>query len=506
MKVRSLAVLVTCLVLLVAGASGLSKELVIASHTLPRTLDPFYDTEVYSMTIYRLMFDSLVEADENGIPSPVLAESWSVLDQVTWQLKLRQGVRWHNGDQFTAADVKYSLEYILDPVNKCPWRGRINLIAAVQVVDDYTVNLVTNGPWSGVLQGLMVEFIVPKGYHDNTGKFDPVNYPVGTGRYRFLSWRLDGYITLEVNTKYWGEPPTIPIVTYKLMEDVATRLAALEAGEVDIAFALLPEHTASLKAKGLVVDWIPLGQITDFNFVSVREDVPTDKVFADKRIRQAVNYAIDKQSIVDGIWLGYGKVLDAQIVGSDGFGYNPALKAYPYDPPKARQLLAEAGYPADLVFDVQVCAGEPKLKEVGEAVVAMLRDVGMKAQLVVLERAVWLEKIYASGYSSFYWMGWQYMPAMDATLPLSFFQCPGKSPIFHMCNQQFDELYAKVLAEFDTEKRLGLLQELAALFREEAPMVFLFQRAAIYGLNPQVRNVKLRADGGVDYFQAYWED
>jgi peptide/nickel transport system substrate-binding protein len=480
-------------------AQAEDQELVIGVEAMNNGIEPFFDTGTIAAAIYRLMFETLVTVDEEGSPQPLLAESWKVLDSLTWQFKLRKGVRFHNGKDLTSKDIKYSLDWQLIPENKASWRTRFALISKTEIIDEYTINIITEKPWARLLQGLLMVFVMPENYYDQPEKFSPKDQPVGTGKYKFARWKVDNFITLEANQNYWGKKSTVPQVTYKEIPEASTRLAALEAREIHIANNVPPDLVDVLKEKKLIISSAPIGAVYGVNLVSVKGGP-----LADKRVRQAINYAVDKKAIVDALWAGYARVLDGQLVGPDGFGYNPDLKPYPFDPNKARQLLTEAGYSKGFTVDMNGVVGHPKSKEVCEALVAFLSDVGIKVKLEIIEWAIYIKGIHANSLANMLAMRWQYLPAMDSMLAYAWFQSPGASTIHITSNKQFDELFAKADNEFGVEKRLLILKELATVFREEAPFLPLYQLPAIYGVDPKLKNIRFLADESIDFSNANW--
>lgn len=472
------------------------QELRIGINTIPRTLEPFFDTTLAAFTVYRLMFDTLVRVDEAGRPVPWLAESWEVIDDLTWEMKLRQDVTFHDGTAFDASDVKYSLDWTLDPENAAPWSGRIALVDGVEVVDDHTVRITTDTPWAALLQGLLVVDMVPDGYYE--GEYQPSTAPVGTGRYRFVQWSADDYLTIEAYEGAWHGDTNVQRVTFRLMPEANTRTSALSAGEIHIAFAIPPEQVPGLEGNGFSIQYVPIGQIINVNLAGTRSEE-----LSDKRVRQAINHAIDQEAIVDFIMGGFGQPLDGQLVGSDGLGYDPAIEGYEYDPERARELLAEAGYPDGFTIPFHGTTGNyPKDREISEAIVGMLAEVGITAELELLEQARWAEGLYTNTLHPMFMSAWIYAPAMDAALPFTYFQCVGRSFADIMCNEEFDDLYTRASQEFDAAAREALLQQAGAVLRDEAPLIFLHQLPYIYGLDPRLENVRFFSDGTIDFTAA----
>lgn len=472
------------------------EQLRVGINTMPRTIEPFFDTTNTALGVYRLMFDTLVQVNEAGQPSPLLATGWQVTDDGAWEFSLQEGVTFHDGTAFTAADVKYSLDWVLNPDNTAPWAGRIGLVSGVEVVDDYTVRLTTKEPYAALLQGLMVIHMVPEGYYE--GDYSPSTQPVGTGRYRFAEWAPDDYLAVTAVEDSWHGETTVGAIRFIEMPTANTRTSALRAGEIDVAYAMPPEQTADLERAGLGIDYQLIGHSMTITLVGARSEI-----LADKRVRQAMNYAVDKEAIVEFLMEGFGRELAGQLVGPDGFGFSPDVTAYPYDPERARELLAEAGYPDGFSIGFSATNGNYlKDREVAQAVADMLREVGIDAQMEALEQSVWAEGLYSNTLEPMFMIAWQYSPAMDAALPFTYFQCAPASFADYLCNQEFDALMDAAQQAFDVQEREALLQQAAAVLREEAPILFLHQMPAIFGVAKGLEGIRFNADNTVDYHEA----
>jgi peptide/nickel transport system substrate-binding protein len=209
-----------------------------------------------------------------------------------------------------------------------------------------------------------------------------------------------------------------------------------------------------------------------------------------------VNYAVDKKAIINDLYLGYPGDLPGQLLAEDGFGHNPDIEPYPYDPEKAKELLAEAGYPDGFdtqfeVFGGNISAGETA----GEAVAAYLADVGINAEIVPLEGQVWIQKWYGGGRAPLF-MGWaNYLPLYDADFSYNWFWSQNQPEgARYLKNDRFDELFVAQRGELDPEKREEMLQEMAAIHHEEAPVIYLFRQGRAHVMSPKVKGLELRPD------------
>lgn len=334
---RTAAALLVLFTLTLGFAQYPIEQLRVGINTLPRTVEPFFDTTNTALGVYRMMFDTLVQVNEEGQPSPLLATSWSVTDDGAWEFALQEGVTFHDGTPFTAADVKYSLDWVLNPDNTAPWAGRIGLVSGVEIVDDYTVRLTTEEPYAALLQGLMVIHMVPEGYYE--GDYEPAIQPVGTGRYRFVEWAPDDYLQVEAVEGSWHGDTTVGSIRFIEMPTANTRTSALRAGEIEVAYAVPPEQTADLERNGLSIDYQMIGHSMTITLVGARSEI-----LADKRVRQAINYATPHEQILTNVFAGRAQQSRGPLVSTIPC-YNDGLWNYETDIDRAKALLADAGYP-----------------------------------------------------------------------------------------------------------------------------------------------------------------
>jgi peptide/nickel transport system substrate-binding protein len=460
---------------------------------IPANPDPAFDTTALSQFVYNQTFDALAVADERGHLKPALATSWKVLeDKVTWQFKLRQGVKFHNGEEFDAEAVKFNIERHADPKTRSSWFARVAQVARVDVVDKYTVNVVTRRPWAILLKDLLVIFMVPPKYYQQVGMDGFSRAPAGTGPFRFKAFDKLSHFTLGAAETSWHGAPKVAEVVLRRLPEPATRVAALESGEVDVAVDVPVEDVDRLKGKGILFKGV---NIAGPNLLILRTTV--DSPLKDRRIRQAMNYAVDKEAIVRHILRGYGRVLDGQMVGPDGYGYNPALKPYPYDVERARKILAEAGYPNGFEIKFEGTEGRyPKDKEFEEAIVGQMAKAGIRLNLQIVDANVFIKNYVNGILGPVFIIGQQYLPSMDLNQGLPNFRSAASHK--QLASKEFDALYEAQAGELDPEKRLKLLHQVSAWVREEAPVVFLHQYQTLFGMYPSVKGFEPQANFNAD--------
>ncbi|MFS8639316.1 MAG: ABC transporter substrate-binding protein [Symbiobacteriaceae bacterium] len=312
------------------------------------SLDPAAYRDRDTETVIRNIFDGLVTRTPDGKVVPEIAESWEQPDPTTYVFKLRRGVKFHNGEDLTADDVVFTFERILaeDGLDgqPSPRKGLVEPLQSVEKVDDYTVRMKLAQPSQAFLQLLVHTQIVPKDYVEEVGSAGLAEKPVGAGPFRFVSGTLDGEIVLERFEDYYGGSPELPPVgpaklrrvVFRMMPEPVTRIAALKAGEVHIIQEVPPDQVEQLQGDPGIQ--VKVTQGTRLYMIELN-----NQKLADPRVRQALNYAVDWDAILKELYRGHAHRVATALLPS-GFGYNPDLKPYPYDPDKARELLRQAGY------------------------------------------------------------------------------------------------------------------------------------------------------------------
>ncbi len=460
----------------------------IAQASDAQTMDPGRHTHFPTANVLFHIFDALVTVDEDGRFQPALAESWSNPNPLTWQFKLRRGVRFHNGEEFNADAVKFSFDRVLNREFRSPMLARISHIRSVDVVDPFTVNFTTAAPFPtmlfSVVEASFAALIMPPRYARETAPEVLARQPVGTGPYRFVEWRRDDRVVLEANPDYWGGAPRIRRAVWRPISETRTRIAELRSGGVDLAGDIPPEEVAGLnRAPTKVVD-VASDALFFFAFETLRPSP-----LQDRRVRQAMHYAIDVDAIQRAIMGGYGRRI-AVTLPRTAFGYPQDMQPYPYDPARARALLAEAGHANGFALPLTARQGRYlKDREVMEACFGYLSRVGIRVEARYLEQSVWAQVSERRGREGLIFGGWSGMDADLVWYPLLY---TGQFQSYYS-NPQLDALLDRGRSSVDQDERLRIYRQAAEIIKDDAPLLPLFQPPLIYGLNARL-NWRPRTD------------
>jgi len=354
----------------------------IALGSEPTTLDPQIREDGGERAVNDNIYETLMARTPQGNLEPGLAAGApQLLNPETWEVKLRPGIKFHNGEPFNADAVVFSIKRIIDPKFNSEQISFFETIRDAEKVDDLTVKIFTKGPDPILLSRLYWMKMVPPVYTKDS-KF--ATAPVGTGPYKFVQWKRGQTITLEANADYWGPKPQIKQVAYRFVGEPGTRLAGLMAGEFDVITNLLPEY------KDSVPQAIHVLGLEHPIMILNADGGPTKDV----RVRQALNYAVDKDALAEGLFEGFAKVAQGQLLSPSFFGYNKDVGPYPYDPNKARALLKEAGASGATIEVIGTAGRWLKDRELIEAVAAYWQAVGIKPKVRIFEFTEYLNRLF----------------------------------------------------------------------------------------------------------------
>src|SRR5712691_9430599 len=379
---RTLAVLALIFLVPLGAAAAPAGKVVIAQGVDPTTLDMMNQSETPASNLGRHIFDTLYERDQSLKVVPALAtEMPKLVGPTTWEVKLRKGVKFHNGEDFDADSAKWSLERLAGGQGKLRGATFFAPIERVEIVDPYTVRVHTKKPWptfTVVMTFVQGGMYPPTAYKDKDTTFIS-RTPIGTGPYKFVRWAKDEEIVLEANANYFRGAPKIKTVVFRPIPDDAVRVAALQNGEIDVAVNI-PPHLASIieKHPKIFLSTAPSIRTIQLMIYTHQMDAnhkptgPYNGPTADKRVRQAIAYAVDADEIIKGVMDGKA-VRVATMLPSMHFGYDPSLKPIKQDLARTKKLLADAGLPNGVDIVLNGPQGRyVRDKEVAEAVAGQL--------------------------------------------------------------------------------------------------------------------------------------
>jgi peptide/nickel transport system substrate-binding protein len=423
------------------------------------SLDPptsmLFTSEIYQQHL----FDCLVGIEgEEFKPVGLLAEKWETINPTTWRFHLRKGVTFHNGKALDAEDVKYSFEQYADPKNRRSVFARG--IARVEIRNPGTVDLITTEPVSALLFNLTRLQILPRETREKAGVPAFALQPVGTGPYRFVEWKRDQQLVLEANPTYWRGPVNPKRLVFRAIRDAGTRAAELRSGGVDIVAAPPVPQLEMLDSGDTQVVPVKGGRIIIYPF---NVSAPP---FDNRKVREAANLAVNKDAIVRNV-LGNRGIVMAGPFTPAWLGYDASVKPFPYDPARAKQLLAEAGYPQGLDTTWSISSGVfLKDTEIGEAVAGQLRQVGIRVKLVPTERAKIQKDAQENTFQGLTSVAWGTQFEPDVMLNWVMMRA-------HMTTPRLQELVLQGRGEIDLEKRRKIYQELYRVAHDEAMWLFV---------------------------------
>ncbi len=470
---------------LTAGGPALAqttqkKELITAQSGDVSKFDPHYSTSSNDVRVSFNLFDNLTSRHPDGKLYPGLATEWKLEGPTTWRFKLRQGVRFHNGDPLTSADVKYSIERTYDPAAKTMVATVFGTIEKIDAPDASTVVITTKKP-DPLLAARLAFYggqVVPKKYLESVGN-DAFNAkPVGSGPVRFTSWVKDDRAVLEANPDYWGGKIDMDRWIMRPIPETAPRIAALLKGEVDAITQLPPDQeervagNASTRVAGALYAGLYVLAVNS-------KRPPLDNPL----VKQALSLAIDRESIVKELWRGRGVVPNGPIAKGDNH-FDASLPPLPYSPAEAKDRLKKAGYKGEEIFIETTVAYVSQDKAMAEAIAAMWKDVGVNVKVEVIEYSVRAQKNREKSFKGVFWS--------DPTSTLSdpdgmMWRLLGPGgPQDYWREAKFDELGNAARFSVDEKFRGQAYKEMTKIFLEHLPWLPVIQPYEDYGIQKYI--------------------
>jgi peptide/nickel transport system substrate-binding protein len=482
----------TALAPLMASHAQAAGTMTVAVAIDPGSWDPIDTFLVDWSSAANNMFDGLTARGADMKLKPGLATSWEMLDNNSRiRFKLRENVKFHNGEPFNAAAVKVTFDRLLgEEGKKGPQQSNYNTIDHVEVVDDNTVDFVMKQPDPVLLTKLAGYggMIVPPKYIQEKGDDYFNTHPVGTGPFKFVEYNPKVSLTLEAFPEHWGGAPKLDKVVTRFISEANTQVAELQAGRIDVA-TLIPFGLAPTVEKSPNLQLI---SITGPTVVSLRLNTKNG-ITKDENVRKALIMGIDRDAIIKAVLLGHGKPI-ASFQSELSFGNDPAMKPLPFDLAKAKQMLQQAKVPAGAPVKIDFRGNDATFREVAQAAAGFLQALGLKPSLQPYEPPVLLNDIIPNGKTGEAWHqawgGWTF--DYDNTAYLMYHSGEKWNPYDN--DPKLNEMLEKQRTIYNVQEREKLLQEIARYVADRALEIPLYNQNTIYGVNKRVKNFDAPSD------------
>jgi peptide/nickel transport system substrate-binding protein len=464
------------------------------------TLDPQVASSLPAVNILLHVFEALTAQNVKNEVVPALATEWAMLDDPTvWEFKMNPNATWADGEPVTANDVLFTWNRAANdpdnaPVGNTAYLLNIMNIVDVQVMDDHTVRIQTEQP-NITLPLFINEFhIMPEHFYADLSREDASLQAMGSGPYVIKEWVKDDHLTTVLNENYWGDMPSIPEIVWRPVPEAATRLAELLSGGADIIANLPPDKMVDVsQVSGVHVKTVPTGRrifigLTQYNHPALQ----------DKLVRQAFNYAVDFDAINKALLNGVGT---REAVNVNPPWKNEDIEPYAYDPDKAKELLAEAGWTdsdGNGFVDkdgeeLQLIIDSPngryiKDLEIAQAVGQYLRDAGVNAEVIPQEWSNYVSRLLADPptLDDMYLIGSG--SGFEGQSDIADLECNSSSNYALWCNDDFQTMFDELAGTLDMTRRKEILDEMQVLVKDEAPFIFLYFQVAFFGVSDRLEN------------------
>ena len=487
--------MIRILLALLFTVSADAKTLRVGGTQAPSTLgNPYSSVGPPGSTTWSAIFDGLTGLDSNNKLVPALALSWQPTGARTWEFKLRPNVKFHDGSDFTADDVVEVINSLKTPDGqRFIAATELRVVESVRAINPLTVEFTTTEPDAILPKRMNIIMIVEPTSWKRLGPEGFGLTPIGTGPFVLKDWgRASGRIVMDAFKNSWRAPKEVTRLEIAMIGDTAARTQAMLADQIDIAVALNPEDASMIEGRGARIQWTPMSVVMSIAFRTERPDAAPLK---DKRVRLALNMAVDRQGMVDGILGGTSRVA-SQGVTAETVGFNPDLAPYPYDPARAKALLAEAGYPNGLKLTSMVMTN---LGNSDAAIYQKMADdlakVGVQLEMRTSTFANWL-RFYSTGEwgdIDAFSLTWNAAPFGDAIRPVEYFSCLKAAPFF--CDQNVVPLIKASNQEMDAAKRETLLRQIMTAYHDLVPALWLVDFTNLLVVSDRIDNVVNRPIG-----------
>src|SRR2546426_487164 len=482
-------VLMACALLAPAdlGAQTRDETVIYALQSDMQNWDPPNSVLRESVILGYNVFDHLAARDlKTGKVGPSLALSWKTLDDITWEVKLRKGVKFHDGTPFGAKDVKATFDRVLNPENKLTARGNHAKIKRIEVVDDHTARFKTDGPYPLFVERMTAQVMQSEKVIREKGHEWMQENPIGTGPYKLVKWSKKQEHLLIRNEDYWGPKPAYKYARVRIIPEQATQIAELMSGGVDIIKAVPPDQMDVINKSGQArTATSPILRTAMLQLDQAARSGPNP--FTDRRVRQAANLAVDVDAVIKFVLNGLGDRV-ATGVNPMAFGWDPNLKPYKQDLAQAKKLLAEAGFPngVDVLFHEGPPIVEPAIQQTNDAIVSDMAKAGFRVKRNYIgDNTVLVARIKEGKAGSMFNWSWGYYSVFDADAILyDVFKC-GENYSYY-CNPALDDLISQGRSTLDQKKRTETYVKAQKLLFDEAAYLYKWGLRGVWGISNRV--------------------
>ena len=497
-KISLLVVIILVVALLASACDGgkdkpqTKDSLVVGLTANPITLDPYNTTDSPAGKVNKNMHETLVKYDKDMNVVPCLAESWEIVDDITYVFKLRKGVKFHNGEELTASDVKFSFDMQKDNAHAESVTGMVDFDNC-RVIDTYTYEMKMKEPFGSILQHLTqaVTSIVHEKTYTEADKDYSTN-PVGTGPYKLVEWKQDDFVKLTRNDDYWGDKAKIKELVFRVIPESSTRAIEVESGGIDIATKVAPSEVSRLeKVENVVVNMQP-SFTTQFVGLNMNNEL-----LKNVKLRQAINFGTDKEAILKLAFQNIGVIASAPM--SPGhWGYHDALPPFSHDVDKAKSLLAEAGYADGITLTITTDEDQVR-RDIAEMVQSQLGEVGITVEMQTLERGAFIDAVI-KGTLEMFVLGWSDFGTPDYGLAIinPALKGAGGNMAFYD-NAEVEQLLKDAQASTDDAERMEMYKKAQEISWDESPYVFLQHDTEVTVYSKNLKGFNINAGGDSDY-------
>ena len=527
---RVLMLCVTCMVLLAScNKTSSNKESVPISEKPaygdtyieasigdPSYLNPILCTDSASGDINNYIYNGLIKYDKNIVIVSDLAESWEISEGgLVIVFHLRKNVKWHDGEPFTSADVKFTYEKLIDPAVKTPYASKYLIIKSLETPGPYTVKVTYKKIYSPALEswgmGIIPKHIFEKGDFNS----HPANsMPIGTGPYRFVEWRRSEKIVMQANPDYFEGRPYIDRIVYRIIPDLAVQFMELKNGSIDFMGLTPDQYMKETNTEEFKRNYNKF-RYPSFGFTYLGYNLK-NPLFKEKKVRQALSYAINRQEIIDGILLGLGSICSGPFP-QQSWAYNPNVNNYEYNPDKAKKLLEECGWKDTsggnvlkkngkaFKFTILTNQGNKSRELCATMIQSNLQKIGIKVEIRILEWSSFIHQYIDKRNFEAVVLGWSLSRDPDCYNIWHSSQInEGQYNFVSYSNPEVDKLIVQGTEVFDIEKRKLIYNKIHAIIADDQPYTFLYVPDALPAVANRIHGIEVGPIGiGYNFIKWY---